>query len=146
MPRADESTSPATTTLPKGSPAREPPVHQPTVRTSSGTTRAPSGCRPTGTTGAEVPSGSTTVVGTNTAAAGSSRPTEAAGAESGAAGPRGGDEAPDAAGETPAQRAGDGRSEGAITGAGARERTGAPLAGSVPPAKPTTASTPATAS
>src|SRR4051812_1905955 len=93
MPCAAESTWPATTTLPKASPALDPPVHQPTVRTSSGMTSAPSGWSPTGTTGAPLPSGRTTRVGTKTTGrAGSSRPTEALGTPEapGAAGPPGG--------------------------------------------------------
>src|SRR4051812_29717643 len=49
-------------------------------------TSAPSGCRPTGTTGAPVPSGRTTPVGTNTAGcAGRSLPTAALGTTDGTA-------------------------------------------------------------
>src|SRR3954469_12559037 len=84
MPRTAESTWPATTTLPNASPAFEPPVHHPTCRTSSGMASAPSSCRPTGTTGAAVPSGSTSRVGTKTAGrAGTSVPSVAVGTASG---------------------------------------------------------------
>src|SRR4051812_43974734 len=53
------------TTLPKDSPAIDPPVHQPTTRGSSGMTSEPSRCSPTAGTGAACPSGSTRRVGRN---------------------------------------------------------------------------------
>src|SRR4029453_3386202 len=59
-----ESTCPAMTRAPNGSPASDPPSHQPTRWTFSGTTSSP----PTvlaGSTGARSAPGSSIVVGTN---------------------------------------------------------------------------------
>ena len=111
MPRAAESTWPATTTLPNASPAFDPPVHHPTCRTSSGMASAPSGCRPTGTTGATVPPGSTNRVGAKTAGrAGMSVPSVAEGTAPWS---------PDGAGA-----GAPGPAKGGTTGAGATARPG----------------------